>query len=213
MALAYYARRYHLPVEQKFCLREVGRSTLQAFWALFIPMVIWVGILGGIATATEVAALAVVAALVIGIFIYRKLSARQTWLILKDSVGQTAPVMLIIASSAVLGWFLTSEQVPQKFARMILETADNRYLILFFLNLFFFVAGIFLHSAAAIILIVPIVMPLVREIGVDSIHFGRSISASASKPRRWPPCSLPPPPSRACPSGKGFAWAGRSPWC
>jgi tripartite ATP-independent transporter DctM subunit len=152
MGLAYfYARKLNLPKEHKFSIRQVGRSTLHAFWALLIPVVIWVGILGGIATATEVAALAVVAALLIGVLIYRELTGRQTLDILRDSVGQTASVMLIVASSAVLGWFLTSEQVPQKFARLILETTSNKYLILMLLNLFFFVAGMFLHSAAAII--------------------------------------------------------------
>jgi tripartite ATP-independent transporter DctM subunit len=188
MGLCYYhARKYNLPVEQKFSVREVGRSTLQAFWALLIPVVIWVGILGGIATATEVAALAVVAALLIGVFIYRELSGRQTLHILKDSVGQTAAVMLIVASSAVLGWFLTSEQVPQKFARMILETTSNKFLILLFLNFFFFVAGMFLHSAAAIILIVPIVLPLVRQIGVDPIHFGIIVTINLGVGQQTPP--------------------------
>ena len=188
MGLAYYyARKFNLPVEQKFSIREVGRSTLQAFWALLIPVVIWVGILGGIATATEVAALAVLAALLIGVLIYRELSGRQTLDILRDSVGQTASVMLIVASSAVLGWFLTSEQVPQKFARMILETTDNKFLILIFLNLFFLVAGMFLHSAAAIILIVPIVMPLVRQIGVDPIHFGIIVTINLGVGQQTPP--------------------------
>jgi len=183
----YYARKYNLPVEQKFSVREVGRSTLQAFWALFIPVVIWVGILGGIATATEVAALAVVAAFAIGVFIYRELNSRQTLQILRDSVSQTASVMLIVASSAVLGWFLTSEQVPQKFARLILETTSNKILILLFLNLFFFVAGMFLHSAAAIILIVPIVLPLVRQIGVDPIHFGIIVTINLGVGQQTPP--------------------------
>jgi len=183
----YYARKYNLPVEKKFSIREVGRSTIQAFWALFIPVVIWVGILGGIATATEVAALAVVAALVIGVLIYRELSGGQTLRILRESSSQTATVMLIVASSAVLGWFLTSEQVPQKFARMILETTSDKYLILLFLNLFFFVAGIFLHSAAAIILIVPIVLPLVREIGVDPIHFGIIVTINLGVGQQTPP--------------------------
>jgi tripartite ATP-independent transporter DctM subunit len=183
----YYARKYNLPVEKKFSIREVGRSTIQAFWALFIPVVIWVGILGGIATATEVAALAVLAALVIGIFIYRELSGRQTLRILRESSGQTAMVMLIVASSAVLGWFLTSEQVPQKFARMMMETTSNKYLILLFLNLFFFVAGMFLHSAAAIILIVPIVLPLVHQIGVDPIHFGIIVTINLGVGQQTPP--------------------------
>ena len=188
MGLAYYyARKLNLPVEQKFSLREVGRSTLSAFWALMIPIVIWAGILGGVATATEVAALAVVAALIIGVFIYRELNGRQTWHILKDSVGQTATVMLIVASSAVLGWFLTSEQVPQKFANLILQTTDNKILILLFLNLFFVVAGMFLHSAAAIILIVPIVLPLVRQIGVDPIHFGIIVTINLGIGQQTPP--------------------------
>jgi tripartite ATP-independent transporter DctM subunit len=188
MALAYcYARKYNLPVESRFSVREVGRSTVNAFWALFIPIVIWVGILGGIATATEVAALAVLAALAIGVFIYRELNGRQTLHILKDSVAQTASVMLIVASSAVLGWFLTSEQVPQKFARLILEATDNKILILIFLNLFFLVAGMFLHSAAAIILIVPIVLPLVRQLGVDPLHFGIIVTINLGVGQQTPP--------------------------
>jgi tripartite ATP-independent transporter DctM subunit len=188
MALAYYyARKFNLPKEQRFSIREVGRSTLHAFWALFIPAVIWVGILGGIATATEVAALAVAAAFLIGMLIYRELNGRQTLHILRDSVGQTASVMLIVASSAVLGWFLTSEQVPQKFARMILEATDNKFMILIFLNLFFLVAGMFLHSAAAIILIVPIVLPLVRQIGVDPIHFGIIVTINLGVGQQTPP--------------------------
>ena len=188
MALCYYyARKLNLPVEQNFSLRQVGKSTVAAFWALFIPMVIWGGILLGIATATEVAALAVLAALVIGVFIYRELPVRELVRVLKDSVGQTAAVMLIVASSAVLGWYLTSEQIPQKFARMILETTSNKYLILLFLNFFFFIAGMFLHSAAAIILIVPIVMPLIRQIGVDPIHFGIIVTINLGVGQQTPP--------------------------
>jgi tripartite ATP-independent transporter DctM subunit len=183
----YYARKYQLPVEQRFSLRLVGKSTAQAFWALFIPIVIWGGIFLGIATATEVAALAVVAAFFIGALIYRELPVREITRVVKDSTGQTAVVMLIVASSAVLGWFLTSEQIPQKFARMILETTSNKYLILFFLNIFFFIAGMFLHSAAAIILIVPIVMPLIRQIGVDPIHFGIIVTINLGVGQQTPP--------------------------
>jgi C4-dicarboxylate transporter DctM subunit len=188
MALSYYyARKLQLPKEQKFSLGQVGKTTVQAFWALFIPIVIWGGIFLGIATATEVAALAVIAALIIGAFIYRELPAREIVRVLRDSTGQTAVVMLIVASSAVLGWFLTSEQIPQKFARAILETTSNKYLILLFLNIFFLVAGMFLHSAAAIILVVPIVMPLIRQIGVDPIHFGIIVTINLGVGQQTPP--------------------------
>ena len=183
----YYARKYNLPVEQKFSIRLVGKTTAEAFWALFIPIVIWGGIFLGIATATEVAALAVLAAFIIGVFIYRELPTSETIRVLKDSAGQTAVVMLIVASSAVLGWDLTSEQIPQKFARMILETTSNKYLILLFLNVFFLIAGMFLHSAAAIILIVPIVMPLIRQIGIDPIHFGIIVTINLGVGQQTPP--------------------------
>src|SRR3989475_3024303 len=183
----YYARKYNLPVEQGFSLRGVGRATIHAFWALMIPIVIWGGIFLGIATATEVAALAVLVALLIGVFIYRELPVRELPRILRDSVSQTSVVMLIVASSAVLGWYLTSEQIPQKFARMMLETTSNKYLILFFLNIFFFIAGMFLHSAAAIILIVPIVMPLIRHIGLDPIHFGILVTINLGVGQQTPP--------------------------
>ena len=188
MALCYYfARKLDLPVEQAFSLRGVGRSAADALWALAIPVVIWGGILGGIATATEVAALAAVAAFIIGVLIYRELRLGAVAGILKDSAIQTATVMVIVAASAVLGWYLTNEQIPQKFARAILATTNNKYLILLFLNLFFFVAGMFLHSAAAIILIVPIVMPLIRQLGIDPVHFGIIVTINLGVGQQTPP--------------------------
>jgi len=183
----YYARRYNYPVEQRFSLRHVGQTTVQAGWALAIPLVIWGGIFLGIATATEVAALAAVAALIIGVGIYRELAWRATCTVIRDSCIQTAVVMMIVAASAVLGWYLTQAEIPQKFARAILTTTSNKYLVLLFLNIFFFIAGMFLHSAAAIILIVPIVMPLVRQIGVDPVHFGIIVTINLGVGQQTPP--------------------------
>ena len=183
----YYARKYNFPVEDAFSLRRVGRATLESSWALSIPIVIWGGFLLGIATATEVAALAAVAALVVGMFIYREVSWTFLVRVVKDSVLQTAAVMMIVAASAVLGWYLTSERIPQQFARAILETTSNKYLVLLFLNFFFFLAGIFLHSAAAIILIVPIVMPLIKQLGIDPIHFGIIVTINLGVGQQTPP--------------------------
>ncbi len=188
MALCYYyARRYNFPVEERFSVRRVGQTTVEAGWALTIPAVIWGGIFLGVATATEVAALAAVAAFIIGVGLYRELNPQQSLRAIRDSVIQTAAVMVIVAASAVLGWYLTHAQIPQKFARAILETTSNKYLILLFLNIFFFVAGMFLHSAAAIILIVPIVMPLVRQIGVDPVHFGVIVTINLGVGQQTPP--------------------------
>jgi len=140
-----------------------------------------------VATATEVAALAAVAAFIIGVGLYRELNLWQSMTVVRDSVIVTASVMVIVAASAVLGWYLTQAQIPQKFARAILETTSNKYLILLFLNIFFFIAGMFLHSAAAIILIVPVVMPLIRQIGVDPVHFGVIVTINLGVGQQTPP--------------------------
>jgi C4-dicarboxylate transporter DctM subunit len=188
MALSYYfARTRAYPAEAAFSLRDLGRALKKGFWALMIPIVIWGGIFGGIATATEVGGMAALAAIVIGVFIYRELNWGNFWKTILDSATQTAVIMLIVATSAVLGWYLTNEGIPQKLAQSMLGLTQNRYLILFFLNVAFFVAGCFLHSAAAIILIVPIVLPLINQLGIDPIHFGLMVTINLGIGQQTPP--------------------------
>ncbi len=188
MVLSYYfARTRNYPAEASFSLRGLGRSLKDGFWALMIPLVIWGGIFGGIATATEVGGLAALAAILIGIFIYRELTWKDFWKTVVDSAMQTAVIMLIVATSAVLSWYLTNEGLPQQLAQAMLGLTQNRYLILFLLNIAFFVAGCFLHSAAAIILIVPIVLPLIKHLGIDPIHFGLMVTINLGVGQQTPP--------------------------
>jgi tripartite ATP-independent transporter DctM subunit len=188
MALSYFfACKRGYPAEASFSLGVLGRALKDGFWALMIPIVIWGGIFGGIATATEVGGLAALAAIIIGAFIYRELGWRDFWKAIVDSAMQTAVIMLIVATSAVLGWYLTNEGIPQQLARAMLGLTNNKYLILFLLNIAFFVAGVFLHSAAAVILIVPIVLPLIKELGVDPIHFGLMVTINLGVGQQTPP--------------------------
>jgi tripartite ATP-independent transporter DctM subunit len=188
MLLSYYfARTRDYPAEASFSLRGLGRALKDGFWALMIPVVIWGGIFGGIATATEVGGLAALAAILIGVFIYRELSWKDFWKTVVDSSIQTAVIMLIVATSAVLGWYLTNEGVPQQLAQAMLGLTQNKYLILLLLNIAFFIAGCFLHSAAAIILIVPIVLPLIKQLGVDPIHFGLMVTINLGVGQQTPP--------------------------
>lgn len=188
MLLSYYfARTRGYPVEAAFSLKTLGRALREGFWALMIPVVIWGGIFGGIATATEVGGVAALAAIVIGVFIYRELTLRQLWQTLREASIQTAVIMLIVATSAVLGWYLTNEEIPQRLARGMLSLTQNKYLVLFLLNLGFLFAGCFLHSAAAIILIVPIVLPLINQLGIDPIHFGLMVTINLGIGQQTPP--------------------------
>jgi tripartite ATP-independent transporter DctM subunit len=188
MALSYYiARKRNYPAEASFSVPVLWTALKRGFWALMIPLVIWGGIFGGIATATEVGALAALAAILIGVLIYRELTWRAFWKTIVDSAMQTAVIMLIVATSAVLGWYLTNEGVPQQLAQAMLGLTRNKILILLLLNVAFFIAGCFLHSAAAIILIVPIVLPLIRQIGVDPIHFGLMVTVNLGVGQQTPP--------------------------
>ncbi len=188
MGVAYWmAVRHNWPVAEVFQLRRVWRTFREAAWALILPVIILGGIFGGIVTATEGAGLAVVAALLIGGIIYRELS----WTILRtamiDGAVQTAVVMLLVAASALIGVYLTEQQVPQKLAAAIIGWTDNRYAVLALLNFFFLAIGLFLHSAAAIILVVPIVMPLVNAVGIDPVHFGLVVTLNLGIGQQTPP--------------------------
>ncbi|HSO08231.1 MAG TPA: TRAP transporter large permease subunit, partial [Pelomicrobium sp.] len=100
---------------------------------------------------------------------------------------QTAVVMLLVASSALLGVYLTEAQVPQNLARAIASWTTNPTVVLLLLNVFFLLVGLFLHSAAAIILVVPIVMPLVTAVGIDPVHFGLVVTLNLAIGQQTPP--------------------------
>ncbi|MDF2780721.1 MAG: C4-dicarboxylate transporter permease [Geminicoccaceae bacterium] len=188
MLMAYFfAVRYNLPVEEAFRLRRVWQTFKEAAWAFLLPIIILGGIFGGIVTATEGAGLAVVAALFVGGVIYRELDLRLLYRTLIDGAVQTAVVMLLVATSALLGLYLTESRVPQMLAQSITELTENRYAVLALLNVLFLVLGCFLHSAAAIILVVPIVMPIVHLVGIDPVHFGLVLTLNMAIGQQTPP--------------------------
>ncbi|HEY8486824.1 MAG TPA: TRAP transporter large permease [Limnochordales bacterium] len=181
------ALRYRFPVEQSFRLAEVWRSFRSAAWAFTVPLIILGGILSGVFTATEASGVAVVAALVVGLFIYREYDLRTLPKTLLDSAIQSAVVMVIVAASAYMGSFLSNEQVPQRLAQAVLSLSTNRWLILGLLNVVFLVAGMVLHSAAAIVMLTPIMMPLVRAAGIDPVHFGIMMTVNLGIGQQTPP--------------------------
>ena len=124
--------------------------------------------------------------MVIG-FIYRELDWRHLKKAIIDGGIQTAVVMLLVAASALLGTYLTEAKLPQHLAQAISGWTENRYAVLALLNVFFLVIGFFLHSAAAIILVVPIVMPLVHAVGIDPVHFGLVVTLNLAIGQQTPP--------------------------
>ncbi|MBK8526461.1 MAG: TRAP transporter large permease [Rubrivivax sp.] len=188
MALCYwYAKRRNYPVEEVFQWSKVRSTFKDAAWAFLLPVIILGGIFGGIVTATEGAALAVLAALFIGGVIYRELDWQHLYNSMIDGATQTATVMLLVAASALLGVYLTEQQMPQQLAAWLSSITSNKIAVLAILNVFFLVIGLFLHSAAAIILVVPIVMPLVKAVGIDPVHFGLIVTLNLGIGQQTPP--------------------------
>ncbi|WP_445396285.1 TRAP transporter large permease [Zobellella sp. An-6] len=183
----YYAVKYDLPREEAFSLSRLGKAFREAFWALLLPVIILGGIFGGFVTATEGAGIAVLAAIVIGGCIYREFNLQLLYRAVLDGVVQTSVVMLLVATSAILGLFLTEMQLPQQLARQILAITSEPVLVLALLNMLLLLLGMFLHGAAAIILVVPIVMPLVQQIGIDPIHFGIIVTLNLAIGQQTPP--------------------------
>ncbi len=188
MGMAYwFARRYNLPIEEKFRWARVRSTFREAFWAFSLPLIILGAIFGGVVTATEGAALAVVAALFIGLVVYRELNLGHLRAAMIEGGVQTAVVMLLVATSALLGAYLTEIQAPQKLAQAVTELTANKWFVLALLNVLFLILGMFLHSAAAIILVVPVVMPLVRSVGIDPVHFGLIVTINLGIGQQTPP--------------------------
>jgi tripartite ATP-independent transporter DctM subunit len=188
MGMAYwFARRYNLPREAAFSGRRVWESFRDALWAFLLPVIILGGIFGGVVTATEGAALAVVAALFVGLLIYRELDLEHLKRAVLEGGVQTAIVMLLVATSALLGTYLTEVRAPQALATSVAEFTSNKWVVLALLNVLFLFLGMFLHSAAAIILVVPVVMPLVKAVGIDPVHFGLIVTINLGIGQQTPP--------------------------
>jgi tripartite ATP-independent transporter DctM subunit len=188
MAMSYwFARSYGLPAEEIFRVSRVIQTFREALWAFVLPVVILGTIFGGIVTATEGAGMAVIAALFVGVGVYRRLNLKELRDAMIEGGIQTAVVMLLVATSAVVGLYLTEMQAPQKLAQTISALTSNKYVVLALLNVLFLFLGLFLHSAAAIILTVPIVMPLVRSVGIDPVHFGLIVTINLGIGQQTPP--------------------------
>ncbi len=181
------AKRYGIKRARRFRWKRVVMTFRRAAWALILPLIVLGGIFAGWVTATEGAGLAVLAAVVVGGAVYRELDWSALRKAVIEGATQTAVVMLLVAASALLGDYLTETRVPQGVATAIMGMTEDRWAILLLLNAFFLLVGLVLHSAAAIILVVPIVMPLVTAAGIDPVHFGLVVALNLGIGQQTPP--------------------------
>ena len=149
-----------------------GKATLQAGWALLMPVIILGGIYGGIFTPTEASAVAVFYALVVGVVIYREIRMKDLFAILRKSVLSSAVIMFIIANAGLFAFLITRAGVPDAIGRWLEAVLQSPTLFLLGVNAALFIIGMFIETSAAIIVLAPILAPVAIHFGIDPVHFG-----------------------------------------
>lgn len=173
MAVAYIiAKRRGYPKSAAGTRKEALTSLADGSLALFMPIIIIGGILMGIFTPTESGAVACVYAFVVGKFIYRELNAKKLYQAMRESLMMTTMIMFLVAVASIFGWLLTAENIPRILAEFFLSISTNPLVILLMINIMLLILGTFMDCTPAIILVVPVLLPLLQEVGIDLIHFG-----------------------------------------
>lgn len=166
------AYRHNYPKGVEFSLKNVFKTFFWAIPGILMPAIILGGIFSGKFTPSEAAAVAVVYAMLVSMFIYRDLPLKKLVDIIAGSAKTSAVIMIIIACSGPFGWVLARYRIPENIANGILGVSDNRFVIMFLIALVIIIAGVFMETSSAIIILTPVFLPLVRAIGIDLVHFG-----------------------------------------
>lgn len=166
------AKKRGYPTEPPMTGEQRWVSFRESIWALMMPVIIIVGIRMGVFTPTEGGVVAAVYAIVIGKFVYNELDWNDFPKILSDATANTAVISFLIATASLFGWLLASEEIPQQISDAILSFSSNKYVILLMINAMLLVVGMFLDSGPAIILLVPVLVPVAQSLDVNLTQFG-----------------------------------------
>jgi C4-dicarboxylate transporter DctM subunit len=184
------AKRRNYPTEPRAGIGKMGRSFLESLPALFMPVMILCGILFGVFTATESAVAAVVYGLIVGFFIYKQLKLQDLPHIIYDVALNSAMIMFLVANANVFAWVFTSQQVPLKVAELLSAFTDVPFILLLLIIVVLLIVGTFLDTSAALIILTPVFLPIVKAAGVDLVHFGLIMTIGLAIGMATPPVGL-----------------------
>ncbi|AAU37303.1 TRAP transporter large permease [Basfia succiniciproducens] len=173
MAMNYIiARKRRYPVSDKPTFAEVVKYSLDAVPSLLMVVVVMGGILGGVFTATEASAIAVVYTFILSVIIYREIKLTQLPKIILDAIVTTSIVLFLIGVSVAMSWAMTNADIPYMVNELLISVSDNLIVILLIINMLLLVIGIFMDMTPAVLIFTPIFLPIVKELGMDPVHFG-----------------------------------------
>jgi C4-dicarboxylate transporter DctM subunit len=192
MGLIYYqARKGILPGgEEAFNLRRLGKAAVRSIIPMMMPVIIFGGILGGVATATEAAVLVVVFGLVVGIILYREIKVSDLPKMFLEVVMLTGSVGLLVGSTTIFSWILATQQVPEMLGKLILSFSRNPFVFLVIVNLFFIVATGLMDGLPALLIFYPILYPIAKQLAIHPIHFTLCAVAASGIGLILPPIGL-----------------------
>jgi len=189
--VVFKTRDFKIDDEQKnFDMQKFIKALKDGILALGVPFIVVGGILGGLFTATESAAIAVIYALIVSGFIYRELTFKKLYTAAIYAINTSSIILIIISIATVFSWYLSMHNIQQLLTDAFLFLGDNRYLILLSINLFLLVMGTFVETTASLILFVPVVMPLLNNIGIDPMTSGVMIVTNLAIGMLTPPLGI-----------------------
>jgi len=172
LLIAAISKKEKFPKADKASVKTVVKSFVNVIPALSIPAIILIGILSGVFTATESAAVAALIAMLIGWLLYKELKLKELPKILMNTALNTAIVTFIVAMASLFSWILTFERIPNQVADFLISISDSPFVFLLLINIIFLIVGMFLDGMAAMIILVPILLPVAVQFGIDPIQFG-----------------------------------------
>ena len=184
------ARKLNYPKGTPLSVKNVLRTFLHAVWGILMPLIILGGIFSGYFTPSEAADVAVIYSILIGFFVYRDLTPKGLMEIMKNSAKTSSVIMLIIGFSGPFGWVLANWKIPEMISKAVLSVSSNTYIILFLIGLIILVAGVFMETSSAIILLTPVFLPLVKAMGVNLVHFGVVFAVALAIGMITPPVAI-----------------------
>ncbi|WP_171209154.1 MULTISPECIES: TRAP transporter large permease [unclassified Ruegeria] len=191
LMIKFMADKYDFPVaSRKYSWPERGQASLKAFFPLLTPVIILGGILGGVFTPTEAAAVAVGYAFIIGFFVLRTLTWKEVPEVLSNAGLTSAVVLLLVGAAMAFKTVVSLSHAPEQLASLILSLSENPLILLFLINLLLFIVGMFLDAGPAIIILGPILGPIFTSLGVDPIHFAIIMSVNLTVGLATPPMGL-----------------------
>jgi C4-dicarboxylate transporter DctM subunit len=167
-----HAKRNNIPILKRSGLKEIGAAFIDSLPALFMPVIIFGGILGGVFTATEAGIVAVIYSLIVGIFVYRKIRVKEMLKILKQTVRITGIVLILMSISGLFSYIMTIEHVPQSLVAVVEKYHMGPYPFLITVIVVFKLLGMVMDEMALMVMLVPIITPVALQLGVDPIHLG-----------------------------------------